>query len=310
MVEQIDGTKKVNFISEEVEKTLFPKFVAKVSNNPRTKAEYFGYIRVLCNNVLYKDFLDITEKDAKRAFSTFRRKMREEKLSIRTIKVRLSCYNSFSKFIEEEYPEYGFVNPFEEIEKPFLTDEVSSKNIPSLEEIDKILTTVKKNRMYYLIIAMTMRTGIAPSKLLNLTNSSVFTEEDRVCIYVPDKMEKKTVTMTLPDDIGKLLVEYMELIEEQDFEGHLFYNKYGNALTLKNLDTTIKRIIKKAGIENDYTIKDLRSRAILDMLHAGADEKDVANYVGIQGIRLRQFSNAKGIVRGCPADLVNFQLRV
>lgn len=299
---------KADFISNDIKNVLFPEFASGVSSNIRTREEYFGYIRILCNKILFKDFLEITEEDAERAFRLFRSRCKEGKLSIRTVKVRLACYNTFSRFIEEQHPEYSFINPFVNIEKPFLTDAIAPSQIPDIKELDKILSVAKSEPMYYLIIAMTLRTGISASKILRLNMDSVHEEDGKVLLYVPDKSEKKEVTIELPEDIGSLLLSYMEGIEEQDIEGHIFYNKHGNALTLKNIDSNVKRIVKEAGIDADYTLKDLRSRAILDMLKAGATEKDVCEYVGIGGLRVRQFQNAKGILRGCPADLVNFRV--
>jgi site-specific recombinase XerD len=98
-----------------------------------------------------------------------------------------------------------------------------------------------------------------------------------------------------------------------DESGHLFYNKHNNPLTARNLDAYFEKIWKKSGIETKYTLKDLRSRSILDMVSAairsGSDLPTVGAYVGIKDLRLNTYVSANTIVGDCPADLVNFQIK-
>jgi len=303
---------KINseYISEYFEQEIFPQYCARM-RNAKTKREYAGYVRILCDKFAHKDFLEITPSDAHEAFRKMKEKQKQGELAGRTICVRLSAYNAISRFIEEEYPELEFENPFAKVERPEINDRIMESHIPSLAELDAILTQAKEEPMYYLILAISTRTGMAASKIIRLTKDCVFEEKDTIGVYLNDDLyPQKNCAVVFPNDVGILFKNYIESIIIEDSEKHLFFNKHGNPLTIKNLDSNISRIVKKAGVTYPYTLKDMRSRAILDMIDAGADEKEIQNYVGIGPIRTRQYYEAKGLVRGCPASLVNYEIKV
>lgn len=297
------------YISDYFKNEIFPQYCTRM-RNAKTKKEYAGYVRILCDKFVRKDFLDITPADAHEAFHKMKERQERGELSGRTICVRLSSYNAISRFIEEEYPELEFENPFSKIERPEINDRIMETHIPSLAELDAILTEAKSEPMYYLILAISTRTGMAASKIIRLTKTCVFEENGAIGVYLNDDLyPQKSSAIVFPNDVGILFKKYIESIIVVDSENHIFYNKHGNPLTIKNLDSNISRIVKKAGVTYPYTLKDMRSRAILDMIDAGADEKAVQNYVGIGPIRTRQYFEAKGIVRGCPASLVNYEIK-
>jgi len=53
----------------------------------------------------------------------------------------------------------------------------------------------------------------------------------------------------------------------------------------------------------------MRARAILEMIGAGATEQTVQDYLGLGTLRTRQFFEVKNTLQGCPADLVNYQIK-
>lgn len=289
------------FIMEEFCQTL------KAS---RTKAEYIGYIRILCNKFVKKDYLEITEADAVEAFRRMNTYIKEGRLSKKTVCTRLGCYKSISKFICNNYPELSYKDPFRFIERPFIDDRISSATIPSIEELDKILTIAKENPTYYLIIVLSTRVGLSSSKIIEIQMDSFYMHNGRLGVYLPNKEnEHKTLSVILPTDVASLVEEYLKFQRSMGIEGYLFRNSRGNQMTLKNLSTHIHSIVKKAGIENNYTLQDMRARAIMDMISAGVDEKTIQEYIGIGAMRTRQYFEAKGCLYGCPADMVNYQLK-
>lgn len=302
---------KINseYLSEYFEKEIFPRYCARM-RNARTKKEYASYIRILCDKFIHKDFLDITPEDAHEAFRKMKEFQRRGELSGKTICVRLSCYNAVSRFVKEEFPELEFENPFSKIERPEVSDRIRESRIPSMAELDAILSEAKKEPMYYLILSISTRTGMSASKIIRITKDCVFEESGNMGVVLNDDLyPQKSSAIIFPNDVSVLLKRYLESVIITDNENHIFFNRHGNPLTIKNLDSNIARIVKKAGVTYQYTLKDMRSRAILDMIDAGADEKEIQNYVGIGPIRTRQYYQAKGLVRGCPANLVNYEIK-
>lgn len=81
-------------------------------------------------------------------------------------------------------------------------------------------------------------------------------------------------------------------------------------MTLRNLDHLIKKIVTESCYE--YTMKGLRSRAILDMLNAavksGEDISQTMEYTRLHGLRLNSYVEATAYSKKCPANLVNIRI--
>jgi len=279
--------------------------------NQRTAVEYAGYIRILCNKVR-KDFLEITAEEALHVFDSWKSLIPKGELTRKTVCVRLSCYNSISRYIKEnladEFPDY--TDPFINIQRPDVIDQVSPNNIPSTSDIDKIITLTADNPMHYLILALITRACISTSKVTQITTNMIIREgEKRAILFKNNKNPDKFDIVTLPKDVGKLLDNYIATLTHFDSENHIFYNEWGNALSIKNLDTIISKYVKRAGLSKDYTAKDFRARGILELVRVGANEASVMQYTGLGAMRIQQFYNVKSLLYECPADLVNYELK-
>lgn len=289
-----------------IEKYLIPYLTTELHNR-RTAKEYVGYIRILCNHVR-KDFLDITDLDAVNVMSAWQTKLKDGSLTRKTICVRLSCYNSLGRYISSIDPEYQC--PFAGIGRPHVDDQISPSRIPSMREIDQLMSATAENEMYYLILALVTRACLSSTKITKLTINSIVREEDKLALlFQTGKVDIPYEVIVLPEDLKPIFEHYVSNLQNLDEQGHLFYNKWGNPLTIKNLDSAVAKIIRSSGIEHQYTIKDMRARGILELINAGADESAVMKYTGLGAMRTRQFAEAKGLISECPADLVNYRLK-
>lgn len=296
------------YFSDEMNKTILPEFLSRVKNL-RTRTEYYSYICILCDNQK-KDFLDLTITDAQLFMSYMTARYHNGTLSRKTINVRLSCYSTLSKYIAECYPELSFENPFRDIIRPKVDDSVCASRIPTLTEMDAILSESKNHPPYYVILALASRTALSATNIIRMTKNNLVEENGRLFICYESANDKKSdLIVCLPKDVEALLRKHIEELTISDEKKHLFFNEHKRPMTLTNLDSGVKRIVKACDIENTYTIKDIRSRAILEMKKAGADDQEIARYTGLTNQRIRSFANASGLIGDCPADLVNYQLK-
>ncbi len=294
------------FIEKETASTYIEPFLSTLRAE-RTKIEYVGYIRILCEYVC-KDFMEITLEDAHRTFHNWKERIRSGELSKKTVCVRLSCYNSLARYIESvEGDEYR--NPFEHIERPEVADKINPLNVPTLEEMDRIMSAASSDTMAFLIFALVSRCAISATNITRITKDSVINEGGRVgLIFSETAVYKSDNVVMLPDDVATLFMSYIQLPGFRDKEGHIFYNKHNRPLTIKNLDTLASKYIGMAGYK--YTLKDLRSLAIIEMANAGVSEADIMRYVNIGPMRTRQFYEATSVYNECPANAVNYRLVV
>jgi len=278
-------------------------------NKPRTFDEYVNYINLICD-YLCMDFMDITLEDAERYMSYMYSRMHDGKLSRKTIYVRLHCYRVVGDYAEERFDEY--VSPFGKIRMPDRPgDSINPMNIPSLQELDKFMTVTREYPMYYLIYALATRVGLTASAILRMRTEDIVREQygdgESVFLRVDESGLFEERYIALPKDVSSILDDY--LAEANIAEGVLFRNKHKNPLTLRNLDAATERFVKEAGIRK-FTMKDFRSRAILELIKTGTNIASIREYTGLSQMRIGTFAQAKGFIeRSCPADLVNYELK-
>jgi len=275
----------------------------------RTRTSYFSCLNIICD-FCHKDFLEIDYEDARAFFDNMQSQYYNQSITHGTICVRLSCYNSFAKFVMRNYPECEYKNPFLLIPRPVIDTKINPRRIPSLTELDSVLTTAKSmSSMYYVILIFALRMGLSISKIVSIKKSHILCEAAGMFLYLPaSDSTKNDLYVKVPEDVRQVLEDYIANIPFSDEEGHIFYNKWNNPLSIKNADEFIRVIMSKSDVLGKYTIKDLRSRAILDMVEAGADTESIATYTGLSNMRVQQFCNASGIVGACPAELVNLRV--
>ena len=290
----------------------FAQYAATLRNE-RTEAEYRGAVSLLCDYAK-KDFLAITEQDADTYFHYLTKRVIEGSLKNTTLNGRLYILKQVASYISETFPEANYKNPFLLVQpERGIKNNIKPSSIPSLAEIDLFLSHVE-SPMYYLIFCMAFRIALSAMDILSLKLSIVQKFDDSYCLHYPpqDRFTPGRVVV-LPKDIEELLLNYIANMSYVDDKGHLFYNKHHNPLTPRNLDACFERTLKASGIEAKYTLKDFRSRGILDMVNAAlksdTDISSVGSYVGIKDLRLNTYVSANTIVGDCPANLVNFSVK-
>lgn len=286
----------------------------KTIRNERTKEEYRRNVAILCN-FAQKDFLELTEEDIDAFFSYLRKRVAEGSLKKTTINSRLSCFNKIAAYITQNYPDSEYRNVFALIEpERGVQSQILPSKIPSLSDIDEFLGHVD-SPMYYLIFCMAFRIALSASDIINLKLSNIQVTDQKTCIHYPpkDRFSSDRV-IVLPQDIEELLKNYISTLRYVDEDGHLFYNTHKNPVSPRNLDAYFEQTLKKTNLTQKYTLRDLRSRAILDMVNASirndADVNAVGAYAGIKGLRLNTYVSANNLVGSTPpADLVHFQIK-
>ena len=278
--------------------------------NSRTYAEYVNYINMLCN-YLERDFIDIDHDNANRFMTYMYNRRSAGKLSRGTIYVRLHCYKVVAEFLEEHID--GYESPFRKIrfpDKP--SDNINPKRIPSMQELDRFMSVVKSDPMYSVIYALATRVGLSATSILNIRIGDISREEygdGNVVTFLrlDGKGFNKERYIALPRDVSKLMEAYLSVVVPVD--GAIWFNEHKRPLTLKNLDSATKRFVTSAGIGH-YTMKDFRSRAILELVKAGNDLETIKEYTGLSHMRVNTFASARSLVsRACPAELVNYELK-
>lgn len=299
--------RKLNKYCSDDFRSLFAAYGMGIQS-ARTLDEYISYINLLMSHVK-KDFLLINGSDAQGYIDYL---VTDARLSARTINARLSCYKSVARHVVETGKHPAFANPFELVRPLAAIDgaNISSVRIPTIAEMDKVMSAARDlSPMWYLIMALASRTCLTSTNILRIRKESVFEEKGRVFLhYPPTETQHEDLWVELPGDVRNLMLAYLETCPVSE-DGHIFFNEHNHPLTLRNMDSAVKKMVRLSGIGKRYTLKDFRSRGILDLAQAGVDPEKIGLYTGLGHLRIRSFVTAKHLISGeCPAEMVNYRV--
>lgn len=302
--------KPSEYMTEYFIEDIFPAFSNTIKAE-RTKVEYFSAICLYCD-FMQKDFLEQTMNDALDYTMSLTAKISDGKFSKTTLVTRISCYRKLEEFIRDFYGEDMCKRCWAKIQMPSLDSSISKDRIPSVEDIDILLDNAKSEGfMWYVIISLVVKCALTASELVNIRRDNFINEHGEVYIYLADKgrpvnfQEKRY--MKMPKDMRDLFLSYIVTVPKDS--DVIFFNNAGRPLTLKNIDDALKRMY--AGYKKKYTIKDIRSRGILEMLASTDDPQAVGEYVGLSQLRMKSFVEAAGLVddKHTVADLNNIIIK-
>lgn len=302
---------RINYLSE-LFMDYFTEFINQNAMSDNTRKEYLYRIRHICD-WCEKDFLDITAQDAEKYFNYLQNQRASQDISRRTIYGRYNTCCNVSSFIQNQGAN-EYRNPFTSLKICAPDNEcVPLHSIPSSEAMDTILEKAP-DEMYYLVFALAFRVALSLSEILSLTTNHIVESGDVMFIRCNARKTIPARTVALSEDIANLMRNYLNNMPYMDEQGHLFYNKYKNPLTMDNATRCLRKIMKECNFDEKYTLRGFRSRSILDMVVATAKKEacmeDVADYVGIRSHRLAAYvKSSSGVIINTPANLVNINIK-
>ena len=294
------------YCSEKFKKA-FSAYAVSVRSE-RTLGEYVSIVNMI-TSFLGKDFLKITEPDALRYFEYLQGEVERGNISSGTYNLRTSCMKTIAKFVQEEG--LGFENPFVRVKRYEADDSIKERFIPTIDELDKIIESASGDPMWFLILCLALRACLTATQITRIRRHNIFVESDgRVILFYPKtSTQPKDLWITLPKDVRGLMLSYLET-EKGDEEGHIFFNEWRNPLSIRNVDKGVKKFVAASGVPHHYSLKDLRSRGVLEMASADIDPEEIGEYAGLSQMRVRSFLEKKHLInRECPQDRALFQLK-
>lgn len=309
-----------HFFSEEFTKIL--TVYLQRYQNVRTQSEKWNLVRLFCE-FCHKDFLEIDGSDVSLYFNDMERRIANGTLSASTYQSRKSILVTLSNYIVEEYPDLCFENHFVHTSIYNVSGSIRPSHIVSMSEVDAFLEASKDWPMMYTIISLVLRVSLTASEIVSLRECNVQQVDGRLVIHFPRVGQRKERVIPLPPDVEQVLANYLcssNYLDHVDEQRHLFYNTKGRPLSQRILDSSVKKVMKKAGLDAGYTLRDIRSRSILDMINGvGASCGDAARrrelldgigeFAGIRELRLSTYVGAAHLVHECPASLSNLQVK-
>lgn len=288
---------------------LLNKYISGFTYN--SQKNYIGSVLECCN-YCKKDFTEIETDDVRKyAFSMMVRSKsenKEEHISLTTIRNRLGNCRLFAQYIEENANIKDYKNPFDKKLEPAKNNDVRINDIPTYKELDELLKIAEKfdkTRGIYVIIAIVSRMAISSSSILKLKLRDISLNKDESFMIIRGSERKKDRTVAIPKDISDILDRYIKECP-YDMTHSLFFNKRGKPLSLRMLDFYLENMQKDAGVKKLYCLRNIKDRAMIDMVSNGADIADVSRYTGIDIRRVELYRGIK--LKKCPPELTHIKI--
>lgn len=291
------------FMSDLFVNAIWPQFSMKLKNK-RTVENYFSIYCMICDKAGC-DFLDLNHAQVQDYFDS----LRDEGLSKTTILSRLSAMRSISDFIISKKTTFGlpedYHNVFYHIRVDFPDEMIKRTDIPSMQELNDILLAADGDMLMKLIFSMVIRCGFTASEVCKMKVSQIREDADgRFCVVFQERDKIRYVK--LPEDVVDILMMYKKQLPLS--AEYMFYNKKNFVLKVRNLETLVRKYVRKAGISKDYTIQDIRNGALCYMKAFGAKDADIADYVGIEERWMYRYDKVVDELNLQPVDLVKIRI--
>ena len=270
----------------------FSSFLAS-QNHSRTAGEYKGCVRSICN-FAKKDFLSLSRMDVDDYFID----LNNRKLKHSTQRSRYYRLVTLARFVDAKFPglrltSYLMSLHFESPSNPEESEKIRRNYMPE-ERFMKLLSAADEadDVMASLIFSLSYRSGLSASEVCGLRVDQVFRDgEGSGFIHLYDDSYHAERNVPLDPELCKSLYDYMDLPKRKR-SIFIFLNKYGNPLTLRNLNSMFRKYCIGAGLGHDVSFRDLRSSAIVHMF-SGGSAQEVGEKANLRKVRLTQYADAK-----------------
>lgn len=286
---------------------LWNRFSSAKLHHPKSRYEYLRQINRICD-YLECDFLDISLSGVNSYFkhlASSRTADGSSKYTLKTMNGILSYFKSISSFIMVQSDMEGYSNVFLSVDIEHYSDFINPASVPSLKELDMLLSSVKDNDMLYLIFSLIIRCSLTTSEICSLKAEMILSDGNNRYFISFRKKNNTIRRVKIPDDVVRLLLDYTS--ENNIQSGPLFFNSRGHAITYHNLNRWTKEAMTAAGF--NYTLQDIRNSAIAFMLHGGADANSTAEYAGISERWMYRYGEVLDSLDTAPCDYQNFIIR-
>lgn len=254
----------------------------KNKNSPNV---YFGDINQ-CMEIAEKDLLEFHQADADKYYQYLIEEVKAKNLQTTTMKKKIKELHKFSEFITEQaegVPD-GFENFFYIYAVQYFKDE-ELRDLPQLDDLDKLMDAAKDNIMHYAILSIAHRMGLKSTQVCDQKIKDIVVDPNGAYFIL-----NKTDVRFVPDDVWAILNIYLETYRTNSHIDYLFYNKRGRKLNTQYISSMMKALCKRAGTRAmSYT--DIRNTcgAVLFAYNARPDQ--VAQQMGIGLAHIRRYDN-------------------
>lgn len=270
--------KQFEYLTEEeesfIKKVYFPLRKSKDSQ------KNIYYILGIFSDYMKKGIFQASQTDAKKYIQNLlNKKNRGELKEIYCEAVFLELRSFYECAVNAGVVSY---NPFSQSENLFKGMEyIKVSELPSVTDIDKLLTMAKDAPMLYAAIVLAFRMALPISEIVALQKSQIILEKKTGEYYlsISRMIEKKKQACYLyvPEDVVPVLLSVCALTPNT--YSWVLQNKHGKVYSIRTLQNQLKVLQKDTGM--DITFSNIRSLTTYLMVVAQIPIQQISSYTNI-----------------------------
>lgn len=267
-------------------------------NEGKSKNTVFNYQRDIIELFEYldKDVNEIKKQDIDKFIVYLNKKGN----SVSSRSRKISAIKSFFNYLEDN--EIISNNPAKKIKKPKLPKK--QPKYLTVEEAYRLLDVIFDNRDKAIVLLF-LNTGLRLSELINIDITDI---KDDILIVEGKGNKERYIPLTTAciNSINKYLEERPSTEEKA-----LFLSNRGKRINERTIQKMIKKYIRRAGLDENYSVHTLRHSWATIMLEQGASIRDIQEMLGHSNITTTQIythithNRKKEIVNRNPLGRVN-----
>ncbi len=258
---------------------IFDQYASEKLKKERTKGQYWYVVCSICNEAKC-DFLDITPKQVTEYFSYLM-----PNTTLKSTNYNLSVLRALSRYLDENADRYQlepkFLSLFSEIKVEFPDMEFRVEDLPSLKNIDTILSYYKRNgdMVGFLACSLVLRTALTTNEMVLLDRKMFFQDANgNYGVRIPISNYAYRF-IKIPDDVAALITQYTS--QRIDDNPSLFLNKKGKKISARALQNRLHEACLACEIP-PFTYNDLRTLSQAILIKDGAPLDKVAEHTNIK----------------------------
>lgn len=296
-----------NYSLSAEDKALFDEYVSVRGLKKISAREYLYIISAFLRDRSVA-LLDVAAIDAEAYYQAMLTRQHDHTLSSYTVSVRIKICSDFYAWLRDS--EYIDTNPFSHISVPVLEDRPFTEKVPTASEIDDALAAAEEmGEDAYLALCLVVRMALTDTDIRTLKKDCVIEHEGVVAFRFFDEDGKTPDRyVTVPEDLKAAVLEYVSKCSTE----YMFPSNRKKQYSVKGLERRNEKIMMAAGLKGKYSMKDFRTRAILQMLYDGADEREVCRYANLSMRRIHSYQASplmgSMMLASCPANVSRLKI--
>lgn len=258
---------------------LFDNYADQNFKDIKTKTEYWENVCLLCNYTK-TDFLSLTLPLVQDYFSSI-----AGSVTLGTRKHRLRVYVALARYADEHALLYkigsSLASVFQLVGLEELNMEYKLENLPSLQDVDRVLAYFKEtgDMVMFISIGLALFCSQTTDEIISLEKGMIFQDLAgnygiRIAISnLNDRFVK------IPKDLAQIIVCYLN--SRTDESPYLLLNAYKRQLGAYTLQHRLREACKECGGPM-FTMNKLRVLGIVYMIKGGAPLDKVAEHINVK----------------------------